>query len=504
MSEAVDPSLFPIHGLSADLVSDLRFMNPWWERKKMKRLPETRRFLVDAIHRRLERNLAPIVLVRGPRRIGKTIAHEQVISDLLARGVAPNRVFRVQFDELESLKSLRSEKILRLVEWYAATILDSTLNEAAHAGRPAFLFFDEVQNLKAWDAQLKSLVDHSTVQAVVTGSSALRLEMGRDSLAGRISTIDCGVLSLNEIARFHGVDLGGPMLSDNGLEPLNERDFWIELTRRGAKHAESRDRAFRWFSERGGYPIGHDRPDVGWTHLAGELRDTVIKRVIKHDLRVGERGRKRDEALLEELFRLACRYVGQSPGPATLAREVQRALQANVGVQRVTSYLRFLANTMLLHVVPPLELRLKKKKGHSKICLADHALRASWLQEAIPLVPDELAREPHLSDLARRIAESIAGTLLSTISALNVAHLPARPDQPEVDYVITIGTRRIPVEVKYQKKIDPLRDTEGLRTFIEKAANNSAFGLLVVQTDEARLDDPRIVTMPLSTFLMLK
>ena len=68
------------------------------------------------------------------------------------------------------------------------------------------LFLDEVQNFPNWAPQLKSLVDHHTVHVVATGSSALRIEAGRDSLAGRITPIELGTLLLREIVglRFRG------------------------------------------------------------------------------------------------------------------------------------------------------------------------------------------------------------------------------------------------------------------------------------------------------------
>ena len=296
----------------------------------------------------------------------------------------------------------------------------------------------------------------------MTGSSALRIELGRDSLAGRISTLEAGVLTLTEIAAFHGIDLGEPFLGDNGLEPLGTLQFWRELAAYGAAKSSPRDEAFRWFSERGGYPLVHQRSDVSWSELADQLNETVIRRVIQHDLRVGERGRKRDAPLLEEVFRLCCRYVGQSPAPVLLAREAQRTLNANVGPQRITQYLRFLGDTLLLHLIDPLEIRLKRKRGNVKICLADHGLRASWLQEVVPLVPEELERQSHLSTLAGHLAESVVGVTLATISSLDVAHLPERAGEPEIDFVLTIGTKRIPLEVKYQRRIDPLRETESL------------------------------------------
>ena len=497
-----EPLLFPEYTLTVPLVEDLRRQNPWWEGKPTPPLPTTRRHLIRAMRQRLDLRLAPIVVVRGPRQIGKTTAQLQLLTDILQAGTPAENVFRVQCDELPELRNV-PEPILRLADWYERAVLKRTLNEVAGHGERTYIFLDEVQNLRDWAPQLKSLVDSSATTVVVTGSSALRIELGRDSLAGRISTIDAGVLTLTEIAAFHGIPLEGPFLADNGIEPLGQQDFWRDLVQHGARLAEPVATSFDWFSKRGGYPLVHQRPNVPWSVLADQLNETVIKRVIQHDLRVGERGRKRDAPLLEEVFRLACRYVGQSPAPVLLAREAQRALTANVGPQRMTQYLRFLGDTLLLRLIEPLEIRLKRKRGNLKICLADHGLRASWLQEIIPLSPSELEAQPHLTTLAGHIAESVVGVTLATISGLDIAHLPERSGEPEVDFVLTIGTRRVPLEVKYQRRIDPLRDTEGLRTFIEKSVNNAPFGLLVTQS-MVEISDPRIVLVPLSSLMLLR
>jgi predicted AAA+ superfamily ATPase len=443
------------------------------------------------------------VVVRGPRQIGKTIAQLQVLADRLAEGVPPTHVLRVQADELPALADAE-EPILRIVDWYEREILGASLNEVAHRGERTFLFFDEIQNLSDWAPQIKSLVDHAATQVVITGSSALRIEQGRDSLAGRISTIEAGVLSLTEIASFRGVDLGRPLLEDNGLDALADHGFWRSLVASGRERAEQRDLAFRWFSERGGYPLAHERPDVAWSYLADQLNETVIKRVIQHDLRLGERGRKRDAPLLEEVFRLACRYAGQAPTAALFAREIRRALDANVGSSRIRQYLRFLGETLLLRLIEPHEIRLKKMRSSPKICLADHGLRASWLQELIPIDPEGLQREPHLYPIAGRLAESITGATLVTISNLDVAYFPSRRDQPEIDFVVTIGTKRVPIEIKYQRTLDPLRDTEAIRTFLERSVNNAPFGVVVSQVDADAIVDPRIVTVPLSSLMLLR
>lgn len=233
------------------------------------------------------------------------------------------------------------------------------------------------------------------------------------------------------------------------------------------------------------------------------MNETVVRRVIEHDLRVGERGRKRDRQLLEEVFRMACRYIGQAPGSALLASEAQRALGANVGLQRVRQYLDFLDSSLLLRVIEPLEIRLKRRRGNAKLCLCDHALRAAWLQEVIPLDPEALDAAPHLHDLAGHIAESTVGYYLASLTGLSVAHFPERGADPEVDFVITLGERRIPIEVKYRRRIDASRDTAGLRAFIEKSVNNAPFGLLITREPVERTD-PRIVAVPLPALLNLR
>jgi predicted AAA+ superfamily ATPase len=142
-------------------------------------------------------------------------------------------------------------------------------------------------------------------------------------------------------------------------------------------------------------------------------------------------------------------------------------------------------------------------RGPSKLCLCDHILRAAWFQEVMPLAYDELERVPHLFDLSGRIAESTAGYFISAIGGLNVTHFPERGAEPEVDFVLTLGEQRIPLEVKYPRRID-YRDTIGLRAFVDKPHYNAPFGVLVTLTDEVASDDPRIISIPMSTLLLLR
>ena len=497
------PPHFPTTEIPTQLYADLHRMNPWWTGRDMPQPPGMRRHLVTQIRRRVEADIAPIVAVRGPRQVGKTTAQFQIIEDLLAEGVLPRNILRVQFDELSSLQRME-EPILRISDWFEQNISSDGFNSLAREGQKAYLFLDEVQNINRWHAQLKSLVDSVSVKVVITGSSALRIERGRDSLAGRIATVEAGGLSLTEIGALRQLDIIPPFLPDNGLGSLIRKDFWQELRAHGIEKSAFRQESFRHFSERGAYPLVHSRKEEEWPLLADQLNETVIRRVIQHDLRAGSRGRSRDSQLLEQLFQLVCRYAGQTPTASTLAEEARLSLGGNIGSQRIAHYLRFLADTLLIRLIPPLEIRLKRKRGNPKLCLVDHGLRASWLQEQIPLTSDELAQHPELTALAGHLAESVFGSVASTIHGLDIAHFPERGTDREVDFVLTVGAQRVPVEIKYQRRIDPLRDTLGIRSFLDKSVNNASFGLLITQDDSGEVDDPRIVTLPLSSFMLIR
>ncbi len=493
-------TLFPM--LPGPMEANIRESNSWWRGEEIAGVAPRVRSIYSQLMRSLKHGLAPATVLSGPRQVGKTTILNQAIDALLRDGVDSSRILRVQFDDLPSLRDL-TEPILEIARWYAGNQLRRSLNSALLGNDPVYIFLDEVQNLDDWAPQLKHLVDlNKGLRVLVTGSSALRIEAGRDSLAGRITTLELGPLLLREIVEWRTGEML-PSLLPNGLIALKDRSFWEAVRDDGERHRQVRDFAFKAFSERGAYPVAQSRPDAPWEELADFLNETVIKRAIQHDLRMGSRGQKRDEHLLAEVFRMVCRYAGQAPKPATYVNEIQTSMDANIGQQRVNAYLRFLDGTLLIRLIEPLELRLKRKKGHPKLCLCDHALRAAWLQEQIPLAPESLVASPHLQDLAGRIAESVAGYYFRSIVNLDVAHFPERPTEPEVDFVITVGEQRIPIEIKYRRRIEH-RDTRGLRTFIEHSHYNAPFGILVSLEDGYVSDDPRIVAMPLSSLLLFR
>jgi predicted AAA+ superfamily ATPase len=109
-----------------------------------------------------------------------------------------------------------------------------------------------------------------------------------------------------------------------------------------------------------------------------------------------------------------------------------------------------------------------------------------------------------LGDLAGHIAESVVGYFLGTTPGLELAWFPERGIEPEVDFIITIGEHRIPIEVKYRQRIDEHRDTLGLRAFLERTVYHAPFGILVTLRDHVSIADPRIIALPLPSLLLMR
>lgn len=143
----------PIGSLTPELVAFLEDNNPWWRGKPMRSHPTFPRWAFAEVVSRLHSRMAPIVVVRGSRRVGKSVLQEQRIEELLLAGksdptrksVEAARILRVQFDDAPLLGGI-SMPIQAIIRWYEEHVLGHvnkgcgfTANAAAALGRGGFM-----------------------------------------------------------------------------------------------------------------------------------------------------------------------------------------------------------------------------------------------------------------------------------------------------------------------------------------------------------------------------
>ncbi len=295
----------PLGGLHKDIVHGLERTNPWWNAQPGVESKRFRRWVFAESVRRLESGITPVVAIRGPRQVGKSTIQQQFIEQLLLIDrVPPERILRVQFDDVPGLGSL-GLPVESIVRWYEDHVLREPINAVARRGERVYLVFDELQDLPKWSPQLKALVDHTSARTFVTGSSALRIARDQDSLAGRVSTIDMGPLRLHEIAGIRKLGELPPYEPKASLEEWTHKEFWLSLQAHAVKHKKVIHRAFEYFSRFGGYPRCHESGREEPAEFAQDLVETVVTKTIEHDP-VGGRV-DIDPGLLREAFRILCR-----------------------------------------------------------------------------------------------------------------------------------------------------------------------------------------------------
>jgi uncharacterized protein len=116
-----------------------------------------------------------LYVLRGPRRVGKSLELKRTIVRLLSDGIEPRTVFYCSCD------GLSAQDLRRLVA--------SGHNAARTLDGPRYWFLDEITAVQGWSAVVKQLRDQSTefreACVVLTGSSARDLREATKDLADR-------------------------------------------------------------------------------------------------------------------------------------------------------------------------------------------------------------------------------------------------------------------------------------------------------------------------------
>jgi predicted AAA+ superfamily ATPase len=429
--------------LPQTIVQELHFMNPWWSGSIVEPVPEFKRSIYQRLYESVTRGRYKVVALRGPRQVGKTVILTQMIHDLIEKKqvVSPLQIFRVQFENLSFLDF--DDPILRIVRWYEDYIIQDTFNNAAAKGLPAYIFLDEFQNMDNWSAQIKYLSDLNACRFFITGSSALRIIAGKESMAGRVHWNEIGTLGLAEISTFRNRLPLEPYRKEIFISEWLKKEFWLDLRDAKWKNGEKTfliDSVYESFCDFGGYPFCHIDEEVSWQEMDEYLCDTVVAKTIQLDLKAkfesmyGGSTAFMDSTLLTNAFRVLCKFSGYEVSIEKLREELTAACSARLKHDQVRMLLEFFELSMLIKVVKPIEHRKKKSKECVKICLCDHAIRKAWLKEDIPLYGTGIN-----TDLAGHVIEGIVGSFFKSVKQLGVSYFPAigkdEDAEDEIDFI---------------------------------------------------------------------
>lgn len=156
----------------SQIIKRIQAENPWWEAPNS--IPALYREYRPRAYLKLfellikKRDPHSAVVLKGPRRVGKTVLIHQAIQKLLDDGVPPRSVCYVSVDH-PLYTGLELEQFL---EYYQEASQISLKRDAC------FVFFDEIQYLRDWKIHLKVLIDgYQHIKYCVSGSAAAALRL---------------------------------------------------------------------------------------------------------------------------------------------------------------------------------------------------------------------------------------------------------------------------------------------------------------------------------------
>jgi predicted AAA+ superfamily ATPase len=272
-----------------ELRSWLRQRNPWW-RSRTDPLAWTQQdaTLRGAAEQRID--YQPDVLqgvrsgglyvVRGPRRVGKSVALKRFAAELLGTpDVEAGQVIYLSLDEFDQRGLRRALHLARAL--------------TAHVGnRRRYWLIDEITAVSGWPAVIKAARDDTSVAfdtVVLTGSSAQGLDEARRSLgAGRVGPAKDPFrvllpMTFRDFVRATGCDL--PEVPAFGVSLSQSRDT-ADVLRDLSPFVDDFDLAWQDYCEVGGFPRAvseHHRDGAVSPAFATDIHDWLAPDVTPGD-----------------------------------------------------------------------------------------------------------------------------------------------------------------------------------------------------------------------------
>jgi predicted AAA+ superfamily ATPase len=287
------------------LREDVERFNEWWFTGKVRKelAPPFKRYAFPRVMESLgERQ---ILLITGPRRVGKTTLLYQAIEKLLET-VVPNRILYFSFDE-------SNVNLKEVLDFYEKRVLMKPFEELDKA----YIFFDEIQYVANWPSVLKQFYDlYPNLKFFVSGSSSLLLSReAAEKLTGRFFTLKMKPLTFSEFLKLRNIRIDKPEIFTRRVEAY-----------------------FHDYLRKSGFPEIAD-----WSNevkMAEYIKNSVIDRVILRDIPLTFK--TRNMMLMDNIVKL----ILSTPGIIINVN----ALSRTWGESKITisNYLKFLETSLLV------------------------------------------------------------------------------------------------------------------------------------------------------------
>lgn len=460
MSESGENGVFP---RDDEILKIMYQQNPWWQDKPIPaiKLKEFKRRDFFKLIQNLDDN--KILTIIGARQVGKTTMLYQLI-EKLRTGIDSKKIFFLSLDD--PYLFINQKNFARIFELYSANIIKKPLSDLDDT---VYFIFDEIQTLKNWQDILKRWIELGyKIKFIMSGSSSTDILGGTsESLIGRIRIQIVLPLKFLEYVRFKEQSRLDDLLHVTNkqmreglklaIQTQDPAPFYDSLVKSATDLAVIKDKLLAYLNEyliQGGYPEivtltnHHQKAEI----ISKYLELTIYKDIVKT-------GKIRDPVSLENLFAIIAKESSQ-----IISRQ---KLSKSLGINRDTlnTYLYLLEGTFLISDAESYsKSAVTRGKSEKKMYINDIGIR-----NVVAGVFDDhiLSDSTELGKIVETVVADHTKRLKFNLDPSSKPSLFYWRSSNEVDIVIDLYQKPLPIEVKFRQTIEESY-LKGLRSFIEK------------------------------------
>ena len=365
-----------------------------------------------------------IIILNGPRQVGKTTLLEILKSELAKAGVSEKTIFYLNLEELKILETLNQDP-------------ENILKYVINPKEKNYFFLDEIQYLDNPSNFLKHLYDKyaGRIKIIATGSSSLELKAKlQDSLAGRKVSFLVNPLTFEEFLNFKNF----PDISYFKKEEIPE-DIKSEF-----------DKELDEYLIYGGMPAVVLQRDK---KLKRKMLEEYVSAYVNKDIRVI--GKIESIARFNALVKILSSQIGNLLNISELSNA------AKISRRNTEKYLDLLEYTFVLDKISPFKKNVRKQViKMPKIYFFDMGVRNAILGNFLELE----SRQD-----GGRLFENFVFLELKN-QRKNKIFFYRSVNKAEIDFVIEEEAKIILIESKYKKLVRPI-GSRVLENFLEKEKN---------------------------------
>lgn len=458
-------------------IDELFLMNPWWQRAQEiyidRHIVSYEKSAFKYYPKKLFRAIPPekpgIYTLRGPRQIGKTTFLKLYIKNLIENQTNTTNIFFFTCDGIKD----RFELIEAIKSYFQMFQRKGNENK--------YLFIDEITSIEDWQASIKYLVDIGLLEnclLILTGSSAYDLKRSSERLPGRKGAgkdIVYTPITFREFLNSLGIEVEKKTIDE--LLHLSAEELRI-LQLRYAFVKEY----FMKYLNIGGFPKAID--DFLKEGRIGEITKNTYRDFILGDAEKYLRSRTN----LLEIFKKLPDIIGQRFSWNSLIDQFSGKIETVDTIQKYFEYLGYsfiIANIFFVDISKKvISLKKQKKVYPCDKILATIISDLSGKEIALPQLIEMFILNHLLKD---------SDLVDNGMNLYNGPYYWYSDRGNEIDFVYDYNGVLIPIEVKYQNKINK-SDYLGMKR---------VFGKGVLITKDEVFTDQNIVGIPVWLFLAL-